>query len=200
MEVTLSDSDSTKDELREVLSSSLEEVRALTKLTDNLMMMASEEELLTASRSSFDVSKLIESVVSKLEPQAKLKSVKVATRVPHKKVVSDEAKIKELLTILVDNAIKYSFAGGEVLIKSKVSRSKLIVSVEDHGIGIEDTEKIFTRFYREDESRSGMNVQGFGLGLSIAKHIDEVCQTNLRVSSEMGKGSIFMFDLDMTKD
>lgn len=108
----------------------------------------------------------------------------------------------QLVTNLVNNALKYTITGG-VLVSTypDTSHNKVCVQVEDTGIGInaEDIPHLFDRFFRCDNARS-MNVQGNGVGLSIVKEIVDVHRGEITVTSELGKGSIFRVWLPVTQE
>lgn len=107
-------------------------------------------------------------------------------------LMGDSRSLQGVLQELLDNAIRYSSAGGEIRINTAVNRSEAIISVSDTGIGIPkmDQERIFERFYRTDPARSRES-GGTGLGLSIAKHLIEAHGGHIQVASEVGKGSTF---------
>ena len=98
--------------------------------------------------------------------------------------------ISEMIYNLADNAIKYNRYGGYVHILTGYSGSSPFVSVEDNGIGIEESEqeRIFERFYRVDKSHSKA-VGGTGLGLSIVKHGARLHNADIKLESEPGKGT-----------
>jgi hypothetical protein len=93
---------------------------------------------------------------------------------------------------LVDNAIKYSNPGGEVLLGLAVRDSRLVITVSDQGVGIppSDLDRVFERFYRTDKARS-RELGGTGLGLAIVKHIARVHNGDIGVDSLLGKGTTF---------
>ena len=93
---------------------------------------------------------------------------------------------------LCSNAINYSNKGGQVLVTVRDLPGKAQLTVSDKGIGIpaEDLDRIFERFYRVDKSHS-KEVGGTGLGLSIVKHAAEIHDAEIRVTSKLGKGSVF---------
>jgi two-component system OmpR family sensor kinase len=105
-------------------------------------------------------------------------------------VMGDADRLKQLLLNLVDNAIKYTPAGGGVRLSLYREQGWVQVAVSDTGMGIppEDLPHIFERFYRTDKARRR---GGTGLGLSIAKWIAEAHGGHLTVESEVGKGSTF---------
>lgn len=100
---------------------------------------------------------------------------------------------------LLDNAIKYTPAGGKIMVSAKADADHAVVEVADNGLGIpqSDLPRIFERFYRVDRSRS-REMGGTGLGLSIVKHIVQVHRGSIEVSSTPGQGSSFKMTLNMT--
>jgi signal transduction histidine kinase len=107
-------------------------------------------------------------------------------------VYGNEFRIKQLITILLDNAIKYTNSGGKIELKLEAGSSTSQLSVRDTGEGIakEHIGKIFDRFYRVDKSRSRIN-GGSGLGLAIAKCIVNEHRGTINVVSEVSKGTEF---------
>lgn len=108
----------------------------------------------------------------------------------------DEGKIRQLTSILIDNAIKHSENHGKIDIKLKKSGQKIILSVQNTGMGIaeEEQEKVFERFYRSDASRSRAT-GGYGLGLAIAKSITDLHKGKIIVQGEEGKYITFTVQL-----
>ena len=141
---------------------------------------------------------LIEEVVGQMSPQAESKPVTITTdfnsNLPVIKV--DKDRIRQTLTNLVHNAIKFNNPGGKVTITTTFDNESAIVSMSDTGIGIskEDLPHIFERFYKADKARSQ---GGSGLGLAIAKHTIQAHGGNISVKSEEGKGTTITFDLPL---
>ncbi len=108
----------------------------------------------------------------------------------------DESSIRHILSILIDNAIKYSDDNGEVRVKLYSSKNKRIIEVYNTGRGIPDDKltKVFERFYREDEARNSKS-GGYGLGLSIAKEIALRHNGNITAKGEYGKNVTFTVTL-----
>lgn len=128
------------------------------------------------------------------------KSKDINLFIPDTKQIYVYGNIKLLKTCfsnLLDNAIKYS-TKGTVSISVKNINNSIVIKVIDNGIGIskENQKHIFERFFRVEDSRS-RNLGGSGLGLSIVKHILEAHKTEIFVESDLGKGSIFSFNLNM---
>ena len=115
-------------------------------------------------------------------------------------VLADRERIQQVLTNLVDNAIKYGNQEGEVLLIIQQVGEKMQVSIEDDGpgIGAEHLDKIFRRFYRVDKSRS-REKGGTGLGLAICKHLLEAHGEHIAVSSSPEQGTRFTFSLKIAQ-
>jgi two-component system, OmpR family, phosphate regulon sensor histidine kinase PhoR len=112
------------------------------------------------------------------------------------RVRADRDAVREILDNLVDNAIKYTPAGGRVTLRWRPGEGTTRIEVEDTGIGIGDEhrKRVFERFYRVDKARS-RELGGTGLGLSIVKHLAQSMGGKVDVQSEPGKGSRFIVDL-----
>jgi len=112
-------------------------------------------------------------------------------------VFADRDKLGQVLTNLINNAIKYSKDAGDIYIRCENHLQKVRVSVIDHGIGINniDQQRLFERFYRVNTDQT--TPQGFGIGLYLVSEILRYHKSTIKVISEMGKGSTFYFDLDI---
>ncbi len=111
-------------------------------------------------------------------------------------VVADEARVKEIVMNLVSNAIKYNRVGGFVKIYHEIADGKIIIHVEDNGIGMtrDDQEHMFEKFFRAESAKTQL-IQGTGLGLFITKELVEKMQGKIWFVSEEGKGTRFSFSL-----
>lgn len=129
---------------------------------------------------------LFEQTLGTLSMLAEQKGLKLEQRLAQERLIiwGDRMRLEQLLTILVDNAIKYS-ARGTVTVSALRQNRQLVIKVEDEGIGIDtqDIERIFERFYRVDKARTRAE-GGFGLGLPIAKLIVEQHQGTIEVESK----------------
>jgi signal transduction histidine kinase len=116
-------------------------------------------------------------------------------------VIGNPDRIEQVLIILIDNALKFTPAGGKILIDAKPNKKskpdKIIISVRDTGVGIdpENINNVFDRFFKADKARYG--TVGTGLGLSIAREILTAMGETITVSSTLGKGSVFTFTLSL---
>lgn len=111
-------------------------------------------------------------------------------------VLADPEGLRQILDNLIDNAIKYTPAGGKVILRWRRDEQFVQLEVEDNGIGIaeEDQERLFERFYRVDRARS-RELGSTGLGLSIVKHLTQSFHGSVEVTSEKGRGSVFRVKL-----
>lgn len=152
---------------------------------------------------SVDLTQLIKTLGEMLEIKAKQKNlqlmIEVATDVPQY-ILTDESKLRQILTNLIDNAIKFTKVGCvslDVVSKEIDSSGRCVLnfSVKDTGLGIEDEEltKIFQAFGQSETGRQSK--QGTGLGLSISKKYVELMGGNLTVDSKVGQGSVFEFNI-----
>ncbi len=113
-------------------------------------------------------------------------------------VEGDELRLRELLTILIDNSLKYSDAGGRVDVTVSGEHGKAVVRISDTGRGIpkESLPRIFDRFYRADKARS-RELGGSGLGLAIARWIAETHNGSIQIDSEVGRGTTVTVELPL---
>ena len=198
-ELLLADKSITNPFLREVIEDLKGEVKKMSKLVSDLLTVArSDNNAFKVKFQKLDLGKLLEQNVRMMTPLAEKKKVSLIGADFRKVTIQgDEQKIKQLILILVDNAIKYTPAGGRVFVTlEKAEDDRVIFSVQDSGIGIarEDQEKIFERFYRVDKARS-REMGGNGLGLSIATEILHLHDGRIKVESELGKGTKFTVEL-----
>lgn len=171
------------------------ETERLRRLIEDLLTLSSLEskERLIYSRPVCIV-RSIRSVMNILGPQISEKTLRVefiySSNLPF--INADEDLLGQVLINLLDNAIKYTPAGGKIIIRSRRCGSRIVTTVTDTGMGIphESLPRIFERFYRVDKARS-RSQGGTGLGLSIVKHIVEAHGGEVFVDSEIGKGSTF---------
>jgi signal transduction histidine kinase len=150
-----------------------------------------------------DLNKIIEDVFTKFEPSARKDNVKLIFYRSNLKLepfVMDPMRVKLVLEILVDNAIKYNVKNGEVRVKiASISNKPFVgISVEDTGMGIdsEDISKLFTKFFRAEKAMKE-RTSGIGLGLYLAKNIIERHGGKIWIQSEIGRGSVFTFTLPL---
>lgn len=115
-------------------------------------------------------------------------------------VYADKERIRQVVANIVNNAVKYSPGSNTIYVKSEIRNDEVVVSIEDHGIGITEVDqgKIFDRFYRAAD-KSAKTYPGFGIGLYIASEIIKRSNGTISVKSEPGKGSVFYFSLPVVQ-
>jgi len=177
----------------------LEHSRRLARLTEDLLMLSKmDAERLELEIRRVSVAQLIESCLETAQHRAADKQLRISVKVPQglPDISGDRRRLAEVLQNLLDNAIQYTLAGGEITLSAKIAKDEVILTVSDTGIGIPkaDQPRIFERFYRVDVARS-REAGGTGLGLAIAKHLVEVHGGRLWVESEVGVGSQFHFSV-----
>jgi two-component system phosphate regulon sensor histidine kinase PhoR len=113
----------------------------------------------------------------------------------------DRRAIEQVLTNLIDNAVKYTDEGGRIDVRVRDAGGRVEVEVADTGLGIPEAEiaRVFERFYRVDKARSRA-LGGTGLGLAIVKHLLQAMGGDIRVDSKLGEGSRFTFWLPAAHD
>ena len=175
-------------------------VERITNLIEDLDVISKiESGQVNMEKKRFNFTKLVYEVVDELELKAKKKEIGIEIEFLFDKEIwvnADRVKISQVLTNLLNNAISYSKNGGKVIIKTNQLDKKILVDVEDDGVGIkkEDLDRIFERFYRVEKSRA-RHKGGTGLGLAIVKHIIEAHNETITAQSNPGKGTTFTFSL-----
>ncbi len=182
---------------REFLQKAYEHSERLNTLLNDLIEISRiESGEMRMSFRYFNISDFIKNVAEEMRPKAEKKSLQVLTKLSGDEVLvlGDRERLRQVLSNLIDNSIKYTDEGGTVEVGFEELQHSVRVYVRDNGSGIgkEHLERIFERFYRVDKNRS-RSVGGTGLGLAIVKHIIEAHNSKIEVKSEPGKGSEFSF-------
>jgi signal transduction histidine kinase len=174
------------------LDNAYSETRVMAKLIDQLLILAkADNNDGKMDISEFSFSEVVENVCQNMEVIAKNKNIDFIMNIEENvNIKADYDKMRRLVVILVDNAVKYT-EKGSVTVSLKTDKNKKILTVEDTGIGIceHDLTRIFDRFYRADKARHREG--GTGLGLSIAKWIADMHKYLLTVESTVNVGSKF---------
>jgi signal transduction histidine kinase len=196
IEVALRGSRPSGKTLKNTLTSNLDEVHRLRALTDRLLLLSSEKKLELAPTTLEDIAI---DAVGNVIPLAQAKQIAVENTVGDIPVTANRESLTDALTVLLDNAIKYSPEKSVIRLYAEARpRSKFVtLSVADQGGGIPkaDQPRIFDRFYRADTSRSRQHVEGHGLGLSIAKRIIDAHHGSIALDKSDSTGSVFTIQL-----
>ena len=175
--------------------------RLITLVEDIIKLSKLDEGEIEVEKEDVDLYEMTREIVSRLAPQAQARKVRV--EVTGESVIYHGIRqvLDEMIYNICENAIKYNKEGGSlsVWVGSTLKGKKVIVT--DTGIGIpkDQQERIFERFYRVDKSHS-KETGGTGLGLSIVKHGAMIHDAQIHVESEVGKGSIFWFQLERVSE
>ena len=186
-------------ESSESIASSLEEVRNMRFLTTNLLNLARRDDGIKPELGEVEpdffntIFTNYEMIASENDRVFRFKN-----RV-HRTIITDKLLLKQLMTILFDNAVKYTEEEGDIYFEISTTERSLYLTVADNGIGIsaEDKKKIFDRFYRVDKARTRQK-GGFGLGLSLAKQIVDALKGSISVKDNKPNGTIFEVKIAIT--
>ncbi len=183
-------------------ASNVERLLTIVQDLEEISKLESEDLILDIQK--FDIKALVREVFNDLEVNAHQRNVTLAFKEGADKpftVSADREGIRQVLTNLILNSIKYGNENGTTKVSFYVMDRQILVEISDNGLGIEEKHlnHLFDRFYRVDKSRSRES-GGSGLGLSIVKHIIEAHNQTVNVRSTPGKGSTFGFTLDKAQD
>jgi len=202
----------TQQEYQQTLKSNLEEINRMSQIVEDLLLLSKADTgQIILNKGDINLTEILSEIVAQMDMLARSKRLYLSASNNHQDVhiFGDALRIRELFINLIENGIKYTEEGGSIHIslqkeylppvrnqtdRLEKERERFIkIIVSDTGIGIskEDQEKIFIRFFRVDKARS-REQGGSGLGLSICKWIVEAHQGQIKVESELGKGSSFV--------
>ncbi len=183
------------EDLRQVLAGQIDEFDRLSRLINQILTLARAEggEIAIVGE-PVDLGALASSVAEQIEPVAAARGITLTCDAGDRIMVRGDAGwLERLLLILLDNAIKFTPAGGRISVTFSCAKGIAQVAVTDTGTGISPDARphVFERFYRADPARSRQSHGGAGLGLALAKWIAERHAATIDVSSRPGEGSTF---------
>lgn len=181
------------DSYRESLQEIAGESHRMTQLIEDLLLLArTDTAMAEMPLASLDIREVLRDVCAEIRSLAELRQISVEASLGEEAAVisGNRAALHRLFLVLLDNAVKYSRAGSEVVAAMETRDSRVIVAIEDFGAGIPEADlpHIFKRFYRADRVRGG---GGHGLGLSLAESIARAHGAAIEVTSTEGAGSVF---------
>jgi len=184
----------TAEEYRQLLESNLEEMEWMSQIVGNLLTLSRTD----AGEIQLDIrpvqlEKLLRDIYEECVPVADAKDIEIfLDRSQKVTIAGDEMRLRQMLLNLIDNAVKYTRAGGQIRLSLEKDGNLAKLQVKDSGIGIsqEDLPYIFDRFFRVDKARS-REMGGGGLGLSIVQWIVNAHQGCIKVTSKLTEGSCF---------
>jgi len=184
---------------RDSIGSALEEVDRLAKIVEALFAISLLDAGEAQEWTQFDLGRLVTGTAEQMSLLAEDKGVSLQCRVRKSVMVEgDAARIKQVVVNLLDNAIKYTPAGGAITLEVHEREGRAVMEVSDTGIGIPAAAlpHVFERFFRVDKARS-REAGGAGLGLAIVKSICSAHGAKVEVKSVEGRGSTFTVDLPL---
>lgn len=177
----------------EDVSAITSETKRLARLVDDLMELSLDDAgRTTLAMGTVDVDALVRDVAAAYDDFASLQGKRLAVNAGFgESVEADGDKLRQLLAIVMDNALKYTAPGDEIVVSAHASGPKCVIEVADTGCGIEpgDRERVFERFYRADKARS-RETGGHGLGLSLARAIVEAHGGTIALSANDPRGTV----------
>ena len=164
--------------------------RLITLINDIIQLSKLDSPVLEVLFEQVNLYAVARKVVDSMQVNAAAREVTLTLTGSDAIVCGNRGMIEELITNLCDNAVRYNYKGGSVRVSVVPLKGRAILSVQDTGIGISpaDQERVFERFYRVDKSRS-KETGGTGLGLSIVKHIVAQHHADIKLESELGRGT-----------
>lgn len=195
LELALRDKNLSANDIKEILESNLEEVNKLSTLSTTLLQL-SQFDHTSLEKEEVSLNKITSRVTKKYDKTGKRITFSESTH--ELPVYGHPASIEELITILVDNALKYSPNDSQIVVTTKAVNNRMRFTITNSGEGIasEDLPYIFDRFYRADTARTkNKTTSGHGLGLSLAKRIVELHEGELSATSAAGHDTTFSVEL-----
>jgi len=170
------------------------------RLIDDILELSSiESGSIEIQAKPISLHSLVKEVFTNLSNKAESFKVRLINEIlPETQVLADVIRLEQMLTNLIDNAIKFNRENGSVTVSHTRTQESDVISVSDTGEGIsnEHLNRIFERFYRTDRARS-REIGGTGLGLAIVKHLAKLHGGEISLSSTPGKGSVFSVELPL---
>lgn len=195
-EVFLRNPSWSKQEAHILIQESLEEVQRLQELSSSLLELSASN---VRQQEAQSVQTLVKLSLLHLKTLAREKDLTIQGPSTNLTIMGVQSELVRLFVIVFDNACKYSKKHSRISYQIKKSGTKAIISIEDHGIGIDqkDLPHIFKRFYRSDSARSHEQHGGYGLGLALAKNIVSQHHGEIHITSTLGKGTICTISLPL---
>ena len=183
---------------KEIIKQNTEDVSKLQALTDGLLRLVNNKDS-DQSLKPLPLQEMVAEAMNQVILLAQNKDISVNDQVANIKVLANKQSLMQSITILLDNAIKYSEPKTVITLSGSSDAKFAYLKVGDQGIGIRATDlsHIFKRFYRADRSRNKQQYDGYGLGLSIADKLVKQQHGEISVDSTPGQGSTFTIKLPL---
>ncbi|MAT41861.1 MAG: histidine kinase [Anaerolineaceae bacterium] len=175
----------------ELMGDIINEVDHMTKLVEDLLLLSRlDAKELKLNKESIELSPFIEDILRSFSHVTESHQVKLIVGSLDGKVIADRTRLRQIILIILDNALRHTPEGNQIFIQSKIEGRMVHIDIQDTGVGIDPQHlnRVFDRFYQVDPSRGGEN-KGSGLGLSIAKSLTEAHNGQIEMKSSPGKGT-----------
>jgi len=198
LEVNIRDKNLSVEDAKKIMNENIKDVNDLQRLSDSLLQLSQYEK--PQSHVNFEkvsLKQIINESIKKIETLAKNKNINIKNSTINVDLKGNKYGLIDLFVMLLDNAIKYSKEKSAININTRKTDHSVLISIEDQGIGIDkkDIPHLFDRFYRSDAARSKREVNGYGLGLSIAKKIVDQHKGSIIIESKLKKGTTVVVKL-----
>ncbi len=198
-EVALRKKKLTAVESRKLIEESLAEIIRLQQLSNGLLELMKESPKVIRKR--VPLQNIVADSFHHVVVKAQAKNISIEDTVPKVNVFTDETMLSQIVTIMLDNAIKYSPQDTTITVSAAQQKRHVLLQIRDQGAGIaeKDLPHIFDRFYRADQSRSRQNTEGHGLGLAIAQALAEHIGAKLSAANNQGSGATFTIAIPVSR-
>ncbi|MGM9969068.1 MAG: ATP-binding protein [Anaeroplasma sp.] len=181
-----------EEEIKDATNKTIKEANRMNQIIIEMLKLSELETAIEKPKEIINIKNITLEIINELDSQIKAKNILVMTETEDFDILIPHDDIYHLLRNVIDNAIKYNVNNGKIFIM--INSNAKIFKIKDTGIGIkqENIDRIFERFYRVDKAKS-KELGGTGLGLAIVKHICINNNVEIKVKSDIGKGSTFEF-------
>lgn len=186
----------------ETVADAMRETRRMKKMINDLLSLTKEDYISTMNFENIDIENVVYEIYKDYEEIAEMqdKEFIFKSELENKIIVTDKNKLRQLVLIFVDNAFKYTNEYDGIFINLKEEDNNIKLSIKDTGIGIKEDEikYVFDRFFRGDDVRS-QDIDGSGIGLSIAKMLSINLKYEINVDSKVGEYTVFEIKIPKVK-
>lgn len=186
----------------ETVADAMRETRRMKKMINDLLSLTKEDYISTMNFENIDIENVVYEIYKDYEEIAEMqdKEFIFKSELENKIIVTDKNKLRQLVLIFVDNAFKYTNEYDGIFINLKEEDNNIKLSIKDTGIGIKEDEikYVFDRFFRGDDVRS-QDIDGSGIGLSIAKMLSVNLKYEINVDSKVGEYTVFEIKIPKVK-
>lgn len=186
----------------ETVADAMRETRRIKKIINDLLSLTKEDYISTMNFENIDIENVVYEIYRDYEEIAEMQDKKFIfkSELENKIIVTDKNKLRQLVLIFVDNAFKYTNEYDGIFINLKEEDNNIKLSIKDTGIGIKEDEikYVFDRFFRGDDVRS-QDIDGSGIGLSIAKMLSINLKYEINVDSKVGEYTVFEIKIPKVK-